>query len=90
MAKNNPTPSKWEASDVTRLLANPFYCINISPSMAVSHPILISEDMWISTAEKLIERAGARAFLIHLLENLKGNYIREEEISAEDIGKEQL
>ena len=61
--------------DLRRMLANPFYCIEIHPSMAVTHEPLITEDVWIAGAVNSIKEIGADAFLKELLENLKGNCV---------------
>ncbi len=58
-----------------RILANPFYAINIHPSMADEHEPLVSEEQWIKAGVVSIKENGAEVFLRDLLENLKGNYV---------------
>tara|TARA_R100001086_G_scaffold202241_1_gene118375 strand:- start:45 stop:308 length:264 start_codon:yes stop_codon:yes gene_type:complete len=61
--------------DLRRIIANPFYAINIHPNLATLHEPLLSEDDWVKVGVKSIEENGAEDFLRHLLENLKGNYV---------------
>lgn len=60
---------------VARMLANPFYCIDIHPTMCMPHDKWISEEDFIQAGIKSIEEIGAEAYLKHLLENLKWNFI---------------
>jgi hypothetical protein len=39
---------EWTPGDVTSMIANPFYAINIDEGLAVPHEPLISEDDWIT------------------------------------------
>lgn len=68
---------KWNltVAGVSRMLANPFYAINISPAIAQAHETIVSEDKWIKSAIVSIEQDGAEKFLLDLLENLKWNYV---------------
>ena len=61
-------------ADVTGIVGNPFYAINIAPVLAEPHPPLISEQEWITANIKLIEDLGPEAYLHNLLSILKGNY----------------
>ena len=38
---------EWTPGDVTSMIANPFYAINIDEGLAVPHEPLISEDDWV-------------------------------------------
>jgi hypothetical protein len=67
---------KWTPGDVTAMIANPFYAINIDEGLAVPHEPLISEDDWIMANVRLIGELGAEAYLRNLLSVLKGNYPR--------------
>lgn len=62
-------------AEVFRMLANPFYCVEIHPSMALPHEPLITEELWIKASVVGIKEKGAEAFLKELLENLKGNCV---------------
>ncbi len=66
---------KLTIEQLQRILANPFYCINMHPSITIEHEPLISEEIWIKSAVKSIEEKGAEVFLKNLLENLKGNSV---------------
>jgi hypothetical protein len=67
-------PPDWTPAQVTGIIGNPFYAINIAPVLAEPHPPLISEDQWVANNVKLIEDVGPEAYLRNLLSILKGNY----------------
>jgi len=67
---------EWTPGDVTSMIANPFYAINIDEGLAVPHEPLISEDNWVKANVRLIEELGAEPYLRNLLSVLKGNYPR--------------
>jgi hypothetical protein len=62
--------------DVTSMIANPFYAINIDEGLAVPHEPLISEEDWVKANVGLIEELGAEPYLRNLLSVLKGDYPR--------------
>lgn len=65
-----------ENQSLQRILSNPFYCLeSVCPIYAQEHEPLISEKEWIGANVQLIKEIGSEKFLIHLLENLKGNYV---------------
>ena len=66
----------WALGDVARMVANPFYAINIDEGLALPHEPLISEDDWVKANVGLIEELGPEAYLRNLLSILKGNYPR--------------
>ena len=68
--------NEWTPGDVTSMIANPFYAINIDEGLAVPHEPLISEDDWVEANVRLIEELGAKPYLRNLLSVLKGNYPR--------------
>ena len=49
---------EWTPGDVTSMIANPFYAINIDDGLAVPHEPLISEDNWVEANVRLIEELG--------------------------------
>ncbi len=65
---------EWTPADVTGIIGNPVYAINIAPVLAKPHPALITEDDWIAANAKLIDDLGPEAYLRNLLSILKGNY----------------
>src|SRR5690348_6067900 len=67
---------EWTPGDVTGMITNPFYAINIDEGLAVPHEPLISEDDWIRANVRLIEELGAEPYLRNLLSVLQGNYPR--------------
>ncbi|HEX4145276.1 MAG TPA: hypothetical protein VHY91_17345 [Pirellulales bacterium] len=71
MSKSPSGGGDWTPDDVRRILANPFYCINIDPRLATEHQPMISEDQWIDAAAKQIKRDGAEKFLRAMLKTLK-------------------
>ncbi|MGO9977570.1 MAG: hypothetical protein ACLP01_33215 [Solirubrobacteraceae bacterium] len=64
----------WTPADVTALIANAFYAINIDPVLATPHELLLSEERWIAANTKLIQDLGPETYLRNLLSVLKGNY----------------
>lgn len=67
---------EWNPGDVTSMIANPFYAINIDEGLAVPHEPLIGEDDWVKANLRLIEELGPEPYLRNLLSVLKGNYPR--------------
>jgi hypothetical protein len=67
-------PGKMSADDVRRMLANPFYAIEIAPVLAEPHRPMVSEEEWIGAATQDIKEFGAESFLRLLLDVLKGNF----------------
>jgi hypothetical protein len=63
-------------ADVSALIGNPFYAINIDPVLSEPHPRLVSEEQWIAANVGQIEDLGPEAYLRNLLSILKGNYPR--------------
>lgn len=66
--------TSWKAEDVARLLANPFYVIQIAPALAVEHEPLVARADWIRANAKTIEEDGAESWLETLLSVLEGDY----------------
>ncbi len=66
----------WTPSDITGMIANPFYAINIDEGLALPHEPMISEDDWIKANVNLINELGPEVYLRNLLSILKGNYPR--------------
>ena len=66
---------KLTVDQFRRIIANPFYCINIHPSMCDLHEPIVTEEMWVKAGVESIKENGAEMFLKNLLENLKGNYV---------------
>jgi hypothetical protein len=60
--------SDWTATDVQRVLANPFYCVAGGPGA------MISEEEWIKAGAQLISEIGAERYLRLVLENVKAVY----------------
>jgi hypothetical protein len=71
-----PGDDEWTLGDVTSMIANPFYAINIDEGLAVPHEPLISEDDWVKANVRLIGELGAEPYLRNLLSVLEGNYPR--------------
>jgi hypothetical protein len=58
------------------MLGNPFYAINIDPTLAEPHEPLIDEETWIQANVRQVEDLGSEAYLRNLLSILKGNFPR--------------
>ena len=52
-----PDDDEWTPGDVTSMIANPFYAINIDDGLAVPHEPLITEDNWVGL-EVLVDCSG--------------------------------
>jgi hypothetical protein len=61
-----------DENDTINMLINPFYAINIDPSLADEHDPLVSEEQWVQANLKLIDEIGAHEWLQHLLAVLQG------------------
>ena len=64
----------WNPADISALIGNPFYAINIDPLLSAPHPPLVSEEQWIAANVSQIDDLGPEAYLRNLLSILKGNY----------------
>lgn len=64
----------WTPGDISAMLGNPFYAINIDPTLAEPHEPLIPEDLWVEANVRQIEELGAESYLRNLLSILKGNH----------------
>ncbi len=65
---------EWTPGDISAMLGNPFYAINIDPMLAEPHETTISEDLWLEANVKQIEELGSEVYLRNLLSILKGSY----------------
>jgi len=70
-----PEHEGWSPADVTGVIANPFYAINIDPVLAAPHGTILSEDQWVQANARLINELGATAYLRNLLVILKGGSV---------------
>jgi len=66
----------WTPELVAKLMANPFYAIDIAPELALPHEPILSEEMWVAANVRAIEEIGAEAWLQNLLSVLQGDYVR--------------
>jgi len=66
----------WTPAEVNGIVGNPVYAINIDPTLAKPHPLLVSEEQWIAANVTQIENLGPHEYLRNLLTILKGNYPR--------------
>lgn len=57
--------------EVRKMLANPFYAIEIDESLCSPHEPIVSEDQWVMAALRAMRDHGPEAFLRDLLEALK-------------------
>jgi len=69
---------EWTPADVTAMIDNPFYAIEIDEDLAIPHEPMISEDEWVKANVQLINELGSETYLRNLLAILKGNYLRSE------------
>ncbi|SPT64506.1 hypothetical protein [Actinomadura madurae] len=71
----------WTPEMVAGVMINPFYAVELEPTLTVRHDPLISEEDWVKVNVRVIEQYGAEFFLHALLRILKGEYVGEEEDS---------
>jgi len=57
-----------------KIMANPFYCINIHPIMCEKHEVMIDKETWKKCANRFIHEEGIDEFLDNLLDNLEWNF----------------
>jgi hypothetical protein len=63
-----------DGNDVTNMLINPFYAINIEPDLTAEHEPMVSEAQWVEANLKLIDEIGPQQWLERLLAVLQGDY----------------
>ena len=66
--------TKWTEKDVEGILTNPFYAIQLHPTLCVEHPPIVSREQWIAANARMIKEMGARAWLARLLDVLEGDF----------------
>lgn len=59
--------NKLTVKDLRKILAQPYYAINISPNLFGEHEPLVTKEMWIKAAVVDIKRRGPEKFLNDLL-----------------------
>jgi hypothetical protein len=62
-----------DENDAVNMLINPYYVINIQPSLAEDHEPVVSQEKWVQANLKLIDEIGAHEWLQHLLAVLQGD-----------------
>lgn len=64
----------WTPGDVSAMLTNPFYAIQIAPELVEPHEPMVTEDQWIAANVAMLDELGPEPYLRNLLSVLKGNY----------------
>ena len=82
--------SSWVPSDIARMLMNPFYAIDIDPSLTLPHEPLVSEEEWIAANLRMIADIGPESFLRTLLHILKGGYLASDDSEPADDQESSL
>jgi hypothetical protein len=62
---------QWEVGDVTAILVNPFYAIEIHTSLSKPHEHPLTEARWVASNQRAIHELGCVNWLRCLLEALK-------------------
>ena len=62
--------------DAKELFVNPYYAINISPSLISDHKMMTSKKKWIQVNVKLMDEIGKEGWLKQLLEILESGELR--------------
>ncbi|MGQ0572925.1 MAG: hypothetical protein ACT4RN_01830 [Pseudonocardia sp.] len=70
---NIPPDFSMSADELTDMLINPFYAVQIDPTLTDDHELLVSEEQWITANRKLLRELGEEAYLRRLLTVVKGD-----------------
>jgi hypothetical protein len=62
-----------DGEDVTNMLINPYYAVNIAPDLALEHEPIASESDWVRANIRLMDEIGAQEWLERLLAVLQGD-----------------
>lgn len=57
------------------IFINPFYAINISPSLIAEHEPMVSKEQWVKVNTKLIDELGKEEWLKQLLSVLESGSV---------------
>ncbi len=57
--------------ETEEMFANPFYAINILPSLCLEHEPMVSKETWIKTNARMIDEIGKEEWLKRLLSALE-------------------
>ena len=74
-----PEARKLTVKGLKKILANPFYCINIHPSLFAKHRPLVDKKTWVKANVRGIKEEGAKEWLERLLSVLEGDYLANED-----------
>ncbi|GAA2969865.1 hypothetical protein [Actinokineospora diospyrosa] len=66
--------SGWTPAEVVKVVANPFYAIEMDPTLALPHKPLMDEEKWIQANIRLVRELGPENYLRNLLAILKGDH----------------
>ncbi|MFA6492613.1 MAG: hypothetical protein WCV58_00485 [Patescibacteria group bacterium] len=58
------------------IFINPFYAINISPSLLTEHEPMVSKEKWVKVNAKLIDELGKEEWLKQLLSVLESGSVK--------------
>ena len=66
-------PGEMATEDIRKMVCNPVYCLDrVAPWFAEPPGPLVPVEEWVAAGAKLIEEIGAGAYLLLLIENLRG------------------
>lgn len=57
--------------ETKELFINPYYAIDIAPSLTTEHDLMVSKEKWIEVNSKLIDELGKEEWLKQLLQILE-------------------
>jgi hypothetical protein len=60
-----------DKKELEHMFTNPFYAINILPSLCLKHEPMVSKETWIKANAKMIDEIGKEAWLKRLLDTLE-------------------
>lgn len=59
--------------ELEKMFANPFYAINILPSLSLEHEPMVSKETWVKANAKMIDEIGKEEWLKRLLDVLESD-----------------
>ena len=71
-----------ESQDLARILIDPYYAINVDPTIASEHQPIVSKAQWLKANVQLIEELGSKQWLVYLLSILEGDFPRNPDEAA--------
>ena len=72
------TDQRWIEVDVKAMIVNPFYAVNIVPTLCAEHEPIVDRDQWVQANARLIGEMGAEVWLNLLLDVLESGGVTDD------------